>query len=69
MLSFFLLDVLDAIGDVIESLSERFLIYSWNGTSFIYLVAVVADEGSKPVCVSGIAKLLQSNKAEASIKR
>ena len=32
VLSFFPLDILDEIRDVIESVSEEFLTYSWNET-------------------------------------
>ena len=51
VLSFFPLDVLDETWDLIESVSEGFLTYS-----FKFLGAVVSDDGSKPEVLSRIAQ-------------
>ena len=51
MLSFFPLDVLGEICDLIESVSEGFLIYSFKNIG-----AVVSDDGSKPEVLSRVAK-------------
>ena len=53
MLSFFPLDVLDEIWDLIESVSEGFLTYSWIGEIFARNVVPI----TRPACTQSIIEV------------
>ena len=68
VLSFFPLDVLDEIWDLIESVSEGFLTYSftWAKVKFMYYLEIVAAIGLKVGLSIQINKIMKINEYQRS---